>query len=154
MTRAESAVLVVRGVHGAGFVPSTPSASVFADVPLSEWYAKWAEQLWQDRFTSGCNTAPLMFCPLRLHTRAEGAVFFGRMLHGADFLPPTPSFSPYADVPLSEWYAKWVVAAYGDGLTSECEAPSDRGDPFYRPADGLSRAEAACMMAKAKGLAP
>jgi hypothetical protein len=45
-----------------------------------------------------------------------------------------------------------VYAAYADGLVQACEDDANRGDARYRPLDELSRAEAACMMAFAKGL--
>ena len=152
MTRAESAVFVERGIHGGGYLPGQPGEQVFADVPLSEWYAKWADGLWRDGYTAGCGTGPLRYCPLAQHTRAEATVFFERMLHGAEYIPPQPTSSAYDDVPMSAWYAKWVDGAERDGLLQACEAPPDRGDRLFRPLAGLTRAEAACMMAKAKGI--
>jgi hypothetical protein len=60
--------------------------------------------------------------------------------------------APYTDVALGTWYAKWVAAAKEGGLTEPCEAPAERGDDRFRPEETLTRAEAACMMVKAKGL--
>ena len=79
MTRAESAVFLERGIHGAGYLPATPLGTTFTDVPIWEWFAKWAEGLWIDGFTAGCGTDPLIYCPLQEHTRTEGAVFFLRI---------------------------------------------------------------------------
>ena len=59
MTRGESAVFVERGIHGAGYTAPTPSAQIFDDVPLNEWFAKWAVGLWEDGYTAGCGTNPL-----------------------------------------------------------------------------------------------
>ncbi|NIM96355.1 MAG: DUF4832 domain-containing protein [Anaerolineales bacterium] len=154
MTRAEGAVFVERGIHGAGYLPTEPSHQTFADVPTHEWFFKWAEGLWEDGYTAGCGSEPLIFCPLAGHTRAEAAVFFERMLHGADFVPADPVTQVYDDVPVGGsalWFSKWVMAAYQDGLVHDCEDDANRGDAFYRPYDGLTRAEAACMMGKAKG---
>ncbi len=75
------------------------------------------------------------------------------MLHGADFVPADPVTQVYDDVPVGGsalWFSKWVMAAYQDGLVHDCEDDSNRGDAFYRPYDGLTRAEAACMMNNAK----
>ena len=154
MTRGEAAVLVERGLNGGGYLPPEPSLATFFDTPLSEWSAKWVEALWKDGYTAGCLLNPLSFCPLRVHTRAESTVFFGRMAHGKDFLPPEPSEPPYTDVALGAWSAKWVAAAKQDGLTEPCEAPEERGDGRFRPEAQLTRAEAACMMAKAKQMGP
>ena len=77
------------------------------------------------------------------------------MLHGVDFYPEDPTASFYDDVPFgaeSVWYSKWVWAAYQDNIIQECEDEANRGDAFYRPEDGTTRAEAACIMAKAKAL--
>jgi hypothetical protein len=106
LTRAESAVFVERGIHGAGTLPDQPTQQIFADVPLNEWFAKWATALWDDGYTSGCGSDPLIYCPLLDHTRAEGSVFFLRMMHGADYIPPDP-VGLFADVPLEAWYADW-----------------------------------------------
>jgi len=152
LTRAEAAVFVERGVHGGGFLPPEPGSSVFSDVALGTWYAKWVHQLWLDGFTSGCATGPLRFCPHVPHSRAEATVFFLRMLRGKDYVPPEPSSLPYSDVARGAWYFKWVAAAYDAGLTQDCEDPSQRGDDRFRPEEPITRAEAACMMARAKGL--
>lgn len=155
MTRAEASVFVERGIWGANLLPPQPSVAIFNDVSLGEWYAKWADALWSDGYTAGCEPEPLMFCPLAQHSRAEAAVFFERILHGNEFTPQEPLVSNFDDVPVgtqAPWFSKWVVAADSDGLLQDCEDDVHRGDAFFRPFDGLTRAEAACMMAKAKSL--
>lgn len=148
MTRAESAVFIESGIHGAGYLPEQPTSQVFDDVPRYEWYAKWANGLWEDGYTAGCGTDPLIYCPLRAHTRTEGTVFFLRMLHGADYIPGDP-VGIFVDVPLDFWGAKWIEAAYVAGLIPECET-----EPNLRfcPDDFLDRAMGAYMMVQAKGL--
>jgi hypothetical protein len=148
LTRAESAVFVERGIHGAPHMPQQPANQIFDDVSLGEWYAKWAAALWEDGYTAGCDTDPLRYCPLRDHTRAEGCVFFLRMMHGADYLPPEP-VGLFTDVPLDAWYADWAEAAYNAGLIPACQL-----EPELRfcPENLLDRAMAAYMMVQAKGL--
>jgi hypothetical protein len=149
MTRAESAVFVERGVHGAGYLPTQPTEEIYADVPLWEWYAKWSTGLWEDGYTAGCGTDPLTYCPLQGHTRAEGCVFFLRMLNGVDYVPPDPQ-GIFTDVPVEYWGAKWIEAAYNAGLIPACET-----NPELRfcPDDPLDRGMGAYMMAQVKGLA-
>jgi hypothetical protein len=148
MTRGESAVFVERGLWGGEYLPPDPIDPIFADVPLAEWYAKWATALWEDGYTAGCGMDPLIFCPLRQHTIAEGCVFFLRMMHGADYEPPAPQ-GLFQDVALGTWYAKWVEQAYNDGILLPCET-----EPTLRacPLDPLDRATGAYMMVQAKGL--
>jgi len=148
MTRAESAVFLERGIHGTSFIPSSPSTQIFDDVPLFEWFAKWTQGLWDDGYTSGCGTNPLIYCPFQEHTRTEGSVFFLRMLHGATYTPPDPS-GIFADVDLGFWGARWIEAGYNAGLIPACEtSPALK----FCPNDPLDRAMAAYMMVQAKGL--
>ena len=148
MSRAESAVFVERGVHGAEFMPVQPTDEIFADVPLWEWFAKWSTALWADGYTAGCGTDPLMYCPLQGHTRTEGCVFFLRMLHGTDYEPPDPE-GIFSDVSLDGWGAKWIEAAYNAGLIPACETTPELR---FCPDDPLDRAMGAYMMVQAKGL--
>ena len=147
MTRSEGAVFVLRGLNGAGYMPPQPNETVFGDVLLSEWFSKWTDGLWDEGFTSGCSTDPLMFCPVQEHTRAEGTVFFLRMLHGAGYVPPDP-VGLFSDVPVDYWGARWVEAAYEAGIILAC----DENANLFCPEEALTRAMAAYMMVQAKGL--
>jgi hypothetical protein len=149
MNRAESSVFVERGIHAASYDPPTPSSQVFADMPLDSWAAKWVNGLWQDQYTAGCGTNPLVYCPWQGHTRAEGAVFYLRMLNGAGFEPAQPTQQPFADVPLDAWYAKWAKAAVDADLIDPCQTSPDLR---FCPNDPLTRALAGDMMVRAKGL--
>jgi hypothetical protein len=157
LIRAESAVFILRGAYGAIAEPPypPPSTPTFSDVSPSYWGYGWIESLWQDSYTAGCGTDPLIFCPLRQHTRAEGSVFFLRIKNGTDYQPPEPT-GIFADVPLDQWnlgipwYASWVEAAYNQGLLPACST-----NPLnFCPEDPLDRAWAAYMMVQAKGGLP
>ena len=148
MTRAESAVFVVRGINGAAYTPPDPGQLIFADVPLSEWFSKWSAALWNAGYTAGCGTNPLVYCPLQEHTRTEGTVFFLRMLHGASYTPPDPR-GIFADVSIEFWGAKWIEEAYKAGLIPACASAPELK---FCPDDPLTRAMAASMMVQAKGL--
>jgi hypothetical protein len=148
MTRAEGAVFIERGNHGANYMPVQPTEQVFADVLLIEWFAKWTTALWEDGYTAGCGTDPLIYCPLQEHTRTEGTVFFLRMFYGPDYRPPDP-VGIFADVPVDFWGARWIEAAYNAGLIPACET-----DPELKfcPNDPLDRAMGAYMMVQAKSI--
>ncbi len=149
LSRAESAVFVERGLHGAIASPpyTPPGSPTFSDVPASFWGYGWIESLWQDAMTAGCSTNPLAYCPLSQHTRAEASVFFLRIKNGAAYQPPTPT-GLFTDVPRDAWYAGWVEDAYNQGLLPACTT-----DPLaYCPNDLLNRAWAAYMMVQAKGI--
>jgi hypothetical protein len=148
MTRGEGAVFVLRGLMGEGYLPTQPNSQVFEDVGIGEWYAKWADDLWNEEFTAGCGTDPLIFCPIQGHTRTEGTVFYLRMLHGTNYTPPDPT-GIFADVPTSFWGARWIEAAYEAGLIPACETSPELR---FCPEDPLTRAMGAYMMVQAKGL--
>lgn len=155
LTRAQIAVFVLRGVHGATYTPTQPTAITFSDTPLSHWGAKWAKPFFEEGYTAGCGTTPsLIFCPDVGHLREEWPVYMERMLHGVTFAPPTPTTQHYTDVLVDRWSYKWIEAAVSDQLPQECEDPANRGDTLFRPMDITNRAEAACVMSKAKGLTP
>lgn len=148
MNRSESAVFVERGIHSAEYVPPEPTEVVFADVALDAWYANWVHGLWNDGYTAGCGTNPLIYCPDRDHTRAEGCVFYLRMMNGADF-EPSPPKGYFKDVDMGMWYAKWVDAAWEAGFAEPCATEPEL---LFCPDDALTRAAAAYMMVRAKGL--
>jgi hypothetical protein len=148
LSRAEAAVFVERGIHALSFFPPIPTMQVFADLPLDSWAAKWADSLYVDGYTAGCGTSPLVYCPWQGNTRAEASVFFLHMLHGSSFTPPQPGISLFGDVPVDAWYAKWVHAAYSDGLLPACHSAPLQ----FCPGDPLDRSWAAYMMAQAKGM--
>jgi len=150
MERSHSAVFVERGIHGAEHIPADPSEVVFADVRLGTWYAKWIHGLWNDQYTSGCGTDPLIYCPDLLHTRAEGSVFFLRMMFGADYEPPSAK-GYFADVDYEKWYGKWVDAAWDAGIAEPCATEPELQ---YCAEEPLTRAVAAYMMVKAKDIEP
>ena len=147
MNRAESAVFVQRGIHGAGVIPTDPTTQIFADLALDSWAAKWATRLYTDGFTAGCGETPLVYCPWQGHTRTEGTVFYLRMLNGADYMPPEP-VGVFADVALDFWGADWIEAAYAAGLIPACSENPLR----FCPDEPLTRAMAAYMMVQAVGL--
>jgi hypothetical protein len=74
VTRAEMAVFLLVTDEGPGYQPP-PCEGLFADMPCSNPFAKWAEELYRRGITSGCSTNPLNFCPTGQVTRAQMSVF-------------------------------------------------------------------------------
>jgi hypothetical protein len=149
MNRAESAVFVVRGVHGTDVEPSEPASSPFADLTGADWALKWANQMYSDGFSAGCGSDPLAYCPWTGHSRAEGAVFYLRMLNGVDYEPP-PASGIFSDVTPGIWYEKWIEAAFDAGILPACGE-----NPLQAcPEAALDRGLAAYMLYQAKELGP
>ncbi len=149
LNRAESAVFVLRGVYGAITSPPHPAPATpsFSDVPAGFWGYGWIESLYQDGYTAGCGTSPLVYCPTQQHTRAEGSVFFLRLMYDMSYVPAAPT-GLFTDVDPAAWYAGWVEEGYTHGLLPACST-----DPLmFCPDALLDRAWAAHMMVQAKGL--
>ncbi len=75
VSRAQMAVLLLRGEHGSSYTPPPATGTVFADVPASAFAAAWIERLYAEGISGGCGTNPLRYCPGASITRGQMAVF-------------------------------------------------------------------------------
>ena len=71
VTRAGMAVLVLKTLHGASFVPPPATGTVFADVPVDAFAASWIEELFHEGVSAGCGGGN--FCPGAPLSRAQAA---------------------------------------------------------------------------------
>ncbi len=77
VTRSQMAVLLLKTKNGAAYVP--PGAiGVFADVPVSDPFAAWIENLYGYGITGGCSASPLLYCPGSSVTRGQMSAFLVR----------------------------------------------------------------------------
>ncbi len=154
MTRAESAVFMLRGLKGTTYLPPVAPWDTFADNwTLGPWAEKWAEGMWTEKLTAGCLTNPLRFCPWDTTPREQAAVFGLIILHGAGYTPP-PATGVFADMNISYWSTKWAEQAYIDKLIPACGTQAGSGKPLFCPNTQFSRDWAAYMIVIAKALLP
>jgi len=118
VTRAQMAVFLERGIHGAAYDPPA-AVGIFVDVPVSSPYARWIEQLYHDGVTVGCGSGN--YCPGAPVTRAEMAVFLTRSRHPALCEYPG-SGTVFTDVPASYWAGGFIEELWRDGVTGGCDA--------------------------------
>lgn len=120
VTRAEMAVFLLKGIHGAAYVPPAVGATTgFNDVPITHWAAAWVKQLAAEGITTGCGAA--LFCPEGLVTRDQMAVFLLRAKHGASYTPPAVGASTgFNDVPVTYWAAAWIKQLAAEAITLGC----------------------------------
>jgi hypothetical protein len=74
VTRAQMAVFLLKTREGATYTPP-PAIGVFGDVPPSDPFAPWIEQIYSENITGGCSTTPLLYCPGSAVTRGQMAPF-------------------------------------------------------------------------------
>jgi hypothetical protein len=129
--------------------PAPPVA--FADVPADHWARAPIGQFAARGITTGCgadDAGARLYCPERGVTRAEMAVFITRALGRAEEAPPaTPTF---ADVPPDHWAYGQIQAFVALGITTGC-GQDERGRHLFCPERGVTRAEMAAFLARAKG---
>jgi subtilisin family serine protease len=123
----------------------------FADVPADYWAAPQIAQFAQRGITTGCDTdaqGVRYYCPERGVTRAEMATFLTRAL-GQDQTPP-PATPTFADVPADYWAYGQIEAFVRLGITTGC-GTNELGRRLYCPERGVTRAEMAAFLDRAKG---
>ena len=130
-------------------VTLTPTPTpIFGDVPDTYWAHDYIEALYNAGFVVGCSSNPRLYCPDRILSRAESAVFVERGHHGAIPDPPypTPSSPSFADVPSSFWGFGWIESLWQDGFTAGCAT-----DPLaYCPDRQHTRAEGSVFFLRIK----
>lgn len=140
VTRAEMAAFLLRGMHGGGYTPPSPTGTRFGDVARSFWAASWIEDLAREGITTGCGGG--RYCPNNSVTRAEMAVFLLRSKYGSSYTPPAASGARFRDVSKSHWAASWIEKLAADGVTTGC------GGGNYCPENSVTRAEMAVFLAR------
>jgi len=136
VTRAQMAVFLEKGIHGAGFFPPDVPPT-FGDT-AGHWAEDWIEALRVDGITSGCGGGN--YCPNNGTTRAQMAVFLLRSKHGAGYLPPdvSPTFGDTA----GHWAEDWIEQLASEGITAGC------GGGNYCPDNLVTRAQMAVFLVR------
>ena len=73
VTRAQMAVFLLKARWGSVFLPPPATGTVFPDVPASNPFARWIEELSREGVTRGCGGG--LYCPDNPVTRQQMAVF-------------------------------------------------------------------------------
>lgn len=113
-------------------------SSRYSDVPPVHWAYAAVETLSQHRVTSGCRSAPPLFCPERVINRAEAAVF---IVLGAG-LGPLDGPSRFVDVSDDSGYKPFINRLHQNSITNGC-GRNTNGEPLFCPTHALTRAQAA-----------
>ena len=68
------AVFLLKTRNGATYAPPPP-VGVFGDVPVSDPFAPWIEDLYGYGITGGCSVSPLLYCPASSVNRGQMSAF-------------------------------------------------------------------------------
>ena len=144
--RAQMAVFLLRAKLGPTYVPPAPGG-IFQDVPVSDPFARWIEDLVTRGVAAGCSANPPLFCPAQAVTRAQSAPFLLVMKEGAGYVPQMAT-GVFQDVPVSDPFARWVEELARRQITAGCSA----SPPLFCPGQAVTRAQAAVFLVATFGL--
>ena len=143
-TRAQMAVFLLKAKFGADHAPDPATGTVFLDVPASNPFAPWIEELAGLGVTGGCGGGN--YCPDASVTRAQMAVFLLKTLLGTGYVPPAASGAVFADVQVGDFAADWIEDLTARGITGGC------GGGNYCPGAPNTRGQMAVFLVKTFGL--
>jgi uncharacterized repeat protein (TIGR01451 family) len=139
-TRAQMAVFLLKSKYGSDHVPP-PAVGLFLDVPVSDPFTPWIEELATLGVTGGCGGGN--YCPASPVTRAQMAVFLLKTLLGPAYVPPA-AVGIFGDVPPDAFAADWIEDLYARSITGGCqESPL-----LYCPDDPNTRGQMAAFLTK------
>jgi hypothetical protein len=139
--RKQMAVFVLKAKEGPFFVPP-PATGIFQDVPASDPFAPWIEELFRRGVVAGC-AAPNgpNYCPDDPVLRQQMAVFLLRTLEGSEYAPPACT-SVFGDVTCPGLFTDWVEEIAARGIAAGC------GGANYCPGDVTTRGQMAPFLVK------
>jgi S-layer family protein len=143
-TRDQMAVFVLVAKEGTGYVPPACTTPVFPDVPASNPFCRWIEELARRAVVSGCGGGN--YCPSSAVTREQMAVFVLRTLDPA-LTPPACTAPLYNDVPASSGFCRWIEELTRRGVVTGC------GGGNYCPAGAVTREQMGVFISATFGLA-
>ena len=113
----------------------------FPDVPTSQQFYFFIEDLFHNGITGGCGGGN--YCPTGSVTRGQMAVFLLKSEHDAFYTPP-PCTGVFPDVPCPSQFADWIEQLFAEGITGGC------GGGNYCPDSPVTRAQMAVFLLKAE----
>jgi hypothetical protein len=142
VTRAQTAVFVLKGEHGGAYTPPVCSATMFVDEPCPGGpLVDWVNAFASEGITSGCGGGD--YCPSADVNRGEMAVLLLMGKHGGAYTPPACSATLFADEPCPGGpFVDWVNALASERITSGC------GDGNYCPNEAVTRGQMAALLVR------
>ena len=143
VTREQMAAFIERALGDTN--PPTPPSQRFLDVPPSNAFYAFIEQLAQRQITLGCGGGN--YCPADSVLREQMAAFIIRGL--GEFSPPTPGSQRFGDVPPANPFYNFIDRMAVLNITLGCQGGMP---PLYCPGDTVTRAQMAAFLVRAFNL--
>jgi hypothetical protein len=146
VNRAQMAVFLLVAKEGPAYVPP-PAQGLFQDVPASDPFARWIEELANRGIAAGCSANPPLYCPANPTTRAQMAPLLLVTREGTGYQPPD-AVGLFQDLPASDPFARWAEELVRRRVTSGCSL----NPPLYCPGQPTTRAQMAVFLTATFGL--
>lgn len=140
VTRAQMAIFLLRGIHGANYAPPAATGTVFLDVPINAFGAAWIERLAAEGITGGCGGGN--YCPDNPVTRSSMAIFLLRAKYTSSYAPPAATGTVFLDVPIGAFAGSWIERLAAEGITGGC------GGGNYCPNTNVTRDQMAVFLVR------
>jgi uncharacterized delta-60 repeat protein len=142
VTRQQMAAFIIRALGD--FSPPPPAMQRFADVPPSNPFYNFIEQMAIRQITLGCSAN--MYCPSDPVLRDQMAAFIIRALHPPGYIPPTPAMQRFPDVPPTNPFYAHIEEMAVRQITLGC------GGGNYCPSLEVTRGQMAAFLVRAFNL--
>jgi hypothetical protein len=140
VTRQQMAAFIIRALGD--FNPPEPAMQRFTDVPPTNPFYRFIDQMAVRQITLGCT--PTMYCPLDVVTRQQMAAFMIRALGEPN--PPLPFVQRFTDVPVPNFFSRFIERMAVRRITLGCTAT------MYCPEDSVTRGQMAAFLVRAFNL--
>jgi hypothetical protein len=140
VTREQMAAFIIRALGQ--FSPPPPAMQRFADVPPSNPFYAFIEEMALRQITLGCGGGN--YCPSNPVLREQMAAFLMRAL--GEFDPPTPGMQRFGDVPPTNPFYDFIERLAQLQITLGC------GGGNYCPGDSVNRGQMAAFLVRAFNL--
>jgi hypothetical protein len=137
-------VFVLVAKEGAGFTPPACGTPVFTDVPASNPFCRFIEELSRRGVVSGCGGNN--YCPTSPVTREQMAIFVLRTLDPALNPPACVAPNMFADVPDTSPFCRWIEELATRGVVTGC------GGNNYCPTASVTREQMGVFISSTFGL--
>jgi hypothetical protein len=144
-TRDQMSVFVLVAKEGAGYTPVACGTPVFTDVPASNPFCRFIEELARRGVVGGCGGNN--YCPTSPVTRDAMSVFALRTLDPTLNPPVCVAGSEmFLDVPSTNGFCRWIEELARRGVVSGC------GNGNYCPASAVTREQMGVFISATFGL--
>ncbi|HEX2645280.1 MAG TPA: S-layer homology domain-containing protein [Thermoanaerobaculia bacterium] len=142
--RQTMAVFLLVAMEGAGYTPPACTTPVFNDVPCSNPFAAWINELSVRGVVAGCGNGN--YCPTNPVTREQMSVFLLKTKEGFSYNPPPCTTQSFNDVSCSNPFSAWINELVNRHITAGCSAGQ------YCPGNPVTRAQMAVFLSANFGL--